>query len=139
MPVDEHTYGPGRWNPVTIVLLLLLIVGIYAGVKFIPHYYRNMKLVSAWERIGEIAPKAEYPSAEAFEEHLYKEALAAVRAVGIEATDIEISIDTIKRDMEINGTYTVTVSHPGLRSTVLTMTPSARFPTGYMIFLNEED
>jgi hypothetical protein len=119
--MSQYAYTrPRRVNVMTVLLVVVVVLGVYLGVKFVPAYWNRYKVDEVLTDIAFQAidlrlatPDARYDR----EQALVAKARERIAALGIDAEDLDVYFDP--EMSTVHADYTVVVDLVVLDPTVL--------------------
>ena len=127
---SPYEKGPRKVNLVSILFLLALVFGVYAGVRFLPPYWTSWNVKEKLrDACASMYQMQKYdPATKTTEmQKLHDKLLNDITALGIEDPDATVELDDSEPGWAIaRADYHVTVTHPIGKPTVMHFTPEAR-------------
>jgi hypothetical protein len=133
--LSQYNYKkPRRINVVSILMLLLLAGGVYAGVKFVPVYFQAFKVDSVLNDMksqGLDLLRVTDPSVrQDSEDKIIGAAVEKIRDLGIiDHEDQPLEVWFSDNYTYFNAKYRVVVSHPFDKHTTMTFHRKEKLPT----------
>lgn len=104
----------GGINGPTIAFILVLVVGVFLVLTFVPPWYKTL---TAKERIGEVI--SGMSAAGADEEGIQEKIVEALNAMGVDVGhgDVEVRIEKKTRFANVSVNWKATIRYPLIRKT----------------------
>ena len=125
-----HYKEPRKFNWVSLPLYALLFAAVYCGFKFIPPYWRNMKVDEVVRSsVNEYWASTRHLSAKDCPPEVRERLEKAVRELGVDDPKAEFIFEQDGPDLRVTARYDVVVPHWFTsKTTTLHFKPSASTP-----------